>query len=124
MRFADNVKKSKDELLSTLASLKNLGNKIVSYGATSKSTTVFNYCGIDTSLIDYIVDTTEDKQGKLSPGMHIPVVPPEKFNETVDVAFLGAWNYLSEIVTKEKAWLNSGGKFVTHIPNVRFVCDV
>ena len=45
------------------------------YGATSKSTTVTNYCGITPDLVDFISDTTPIKQGKLSPGAHIPVRP-------------------------------------------------
>jgi hypothetical protein len=118
--FARKVQKSKNSLIDTLMELKSRGKKIVSYGATSKSTTVFNYCGIGPDLIDYIVDTTTDKQGKLSPGMHIPVVSPDSgFNETVDVAFLGAWNYEKEILAKEEKFIEDGGKFITHIPYVR-----
>ena len=121
-KFAKKVATSKGALVELLTNMKNEGRKVVSYGATSKSTTVFNYCGIGPDLIDYIVDTTEAKQGKLSPGMHIPVVPPQSgFNDTVDVAFLGAWNYEREILSKEESFLKSGGRFVTHIPYVRFM---
>jgi len=121
-KFAKEVASSKDALVELLTNMKNEGRKVVSYGATSKSTTVFNYCGIGPDLIDYIVDTTEAKQGKLSPGMHIPVVPPQTgFNDTVDVAFLGAWNYEREILSKEEDFLRGGGRFVTHIPYVRFM---
>lgn len=121
-KFAKEVVASKDALIGLLTDMKNEGRKVVSYGATSKSTTVFNYCGIGPDLIDYIVDTTEAKQGKLSPGMHIPVVPPQTgFNDTVDVAFLGAWNYEKEILSKEENFLKTGGRFVTHIPYVRFM---
>ena len=121
-KFAKEVVASKDALIGLLTDMKNEGRKVVSYGATSKSTTVFNYCGIGPDLIDYIVDTTEAKQGKLSPGMHIPVVPPQSgFDDTVDVAFLGAWNYEKEILSKEENFLKGGGRFVTHIPYVRFM---
>ena len=121
LRFSKKVRQSKNQLVQTLSELKRKGYKIVSYGATSKSTTVFNYCQIGTNLIDYIVDTTHDKQGKLSPGMHIPVVSPEEgFNATVDYAFLGAWNYEKEILNNEKEFLKNG-RFITHVPHVRFV---
>lgn len=122
LSFAKRVKKSKDQLLKTLKKFKNEGKKIVSYGATSKSTTVFNYCKIDQSLIDYIVDNTPDKQGKYSPGVKIPVVSDtEGFDETVDVAFLGAWNFKKEILEKEKKFIERGGKFVTHVPFVEVI---
>ena len=66
------------------------------------------------------MDTTPDKQGKLSPGVHIPVVSPEEgFDDSVDYAFLGAWNYLDEITKKESEFLRRGGQFITHVPEVR-----
>ena len=117
--FADRVNKSKNDLVSMLKSLKLEGKKIISYGATSKSTTVFNYCGIDSSLIDYITDTTKDKQYKYSPGTHIPIVSPEDgFDESVDVAYLGAWNFKDVIMNKETEFTQRGGKFITHVPQV------
>jgi len=120
--FAKRVKNSKTKLLELLREIKDGGNKIVSYGATSKSTSVFNYCKIGTGLIDYIVDTTPDKQGKLSPGVHIPVVSPEEgFDDSVDYAFLGAWNYLDEITKKESEFLRRGGQFITHVPEARIL---
>jgi len=121
IRFSEAVSQSKVQLVELLTELKRLNYKIISYGATSKSTTVFNYCEIGTDLIDYIVDTTEAKQGKLSPGVHIPVVSPEEgFNNSVDYAFLGAWNYEKEITQKEKGFLKSN-RFITHVPHVRFI---
>tara|TARA_R110002126_G_scaffold71913_1_gene179914 strand:+ start:1654 stop:2817 length:1164 start_codon:yes stop_codon:yes gene_type:complete len=114
--FAKNVLDSKYLLLRQLNQLKKLGKKIVSYGATSKSTTVFNYCKIGPDVIDYIVDTTPEKQEKLSPGMHIPIVSPEiGFDKSVDIAFLGAWNFSKEIRQKECEFLDRGGKFISHI---------
>ena len=118
--FAKRVEQSKIQLVNIIKELKRKGNKIISYGATSKSTTVFNYCQINNELIDYIVDTTPEKQNKFSPGMRIPVISPEEgMNGTVDYAFLGAWNFEKEISEKEKDFLEKN-KFITHIPYVRF----
>jgi len=117
--FAHNTYSSKEDLLILLNKFKNDGSKVISYGATSKSTTVFNYCDIDSNLIAYITDTTPEKQGKYSPGAHIPIISPEKgFNSTVDFAFLGAWNFADEIKHKEEDFT---GKFFTHVPVVGFV---
>tara|TARA_R100001594_G_C4052941_1_gene265339 strand:+ start:855 stop:2039 length:1185 start_codon:yes stop_codon:yes gene_type:complete len=117
--FSDRVKKSKDDLISTLKKLKEDGKKVIAYGAASKVTTVFNYCGIDESLVEYITDTTPSKIGKYQPGTHIPIMSPDDgFDETVDVAYLGAWNFKTEIMNKEIDYLSRGGKFITHIPQV------
>ena len=122
VRFAEKVKQSKSDLVRLLKSCKREGKKVISYGASSKSTTIFNYCNIGPDLISYITDTTPEKQGKLSPGMHIPVMSPEQgFNETVDYAYLGAWNFIQEIKNKESNFINGGGKFISHVPLVKFV---
>lgn len=106
--FGYQVEESKKELLEQLK-----GNKVVSIGATCKSSIVFNYCGIDSSMIECITDTTPDKQGLLSPGTHIPIVDRESINlDDYDCVFLGAWNFMDYIMDKEKEFK---GKFITHV---------
>jgi SAM-dependent methyltransferase len=118
-RFAEKVQQSKLDLRQLLIRCEELGKKVISYGATSKSTTIFNYCNIGPSLIQYITDTTPEKQDKYSPGVHIPIISPEQgFNNTIDFAFLGAWNFAQEIRSKEKDF---NGKFITHVPTVRLL---
>ena len=120
--FAKRVHKSKQKLIALLKNLKQKNKKIISYGATYKSTTVFNYCKIGTNFFHYVTDTTKNKQGKFTPGMHIPILPPEiGFNESVDIAFLGAWNFKKEIMKKEKEFRKRGGKFITHVPQVKII---
>jgi|TARA_Y100000310_G_scaffold26993_1_gene25687 methylation protein EvaC len=109
--FGKQVEQSKIELLKQLK-----GKRVVSIGATCKSSIVFNYCGIDSSMIECITDTTPDKQGLLSPGTHIPIVDRESINlNDYDCVFLGAWNFMDYIIDKEKEFK---GKFITHIKNV------
>jgi len=121
-KFAKKVKKSKKKLVSLLKKLKSKNKKIISYGATYKSTTVFNYCKIDTNYFHYVTDTTNNKQGKFTPGTHIPIVSPDiGFNDSVDYAFLGAWNFKKEILNKEKKFIKRGGRFITHVPEVKIL---
>jgi len=117
--FADRVANSKKKLMSLFEDLKSDGKKIMSIGATAKSTTVFNYCGIDNNIIDVITDTTIDKQNTFSPGAHIPVVSPDKVDMTdYDYAYLGAWNFKDVIINKQRDFVENGGKFITHVPDV------
>ena len=117
--FAERVFNSKKKLVKLFEDLKSDGKKIMSIGATAKSTTVFNYCGIDNSIIDVITDTTIDKQNTYSPGAHIPVVSPDKVNMIdYDYAYLGAWNFKDVIINKQREFVESGGKFITHVPQV------
>jgi methylation protein EvaC len=104
----------------TLANLKKQGKRVVGYGATSKSTTVLNYCGITPDLVEFISDTTPTKQGKYSPGMHIPVKPYDDFcSRYPDVALLFAWNHGEEIMGKEKNFSDAGGQWLVYVPEVR-----
>ena len=120
--FSHRVKQSKKKLINLLKKLKNKNKKIISYGATYKSTTVFNYCKIGLDYFHYVTDTTKNKQGKFTPGMHIPILPPEiGFNESVDIAFLGAWNFKKEIFNKEKKFIKKGGKFIVHVPSPKII---
>ena len=120
-KFANKVEQSKKDLIDILTRCKSLGKKVISYGATSKSTTVFNYCGITADLIEYVIDTTPEKIGKLTPGSHIPIKESNGIDNDVDVAYLGAWNFAIEIMNKEKDYITRGGKFITHVPIVKFI---
>jgi len=116
IKFKENCETSKKRLVNLLEKNKKLGKKIVGYGATSKSTTLLNYCKIGPDLIAYISDTTPIKQNKYSPGMHIPIKSYENFSRQYpDIAVLFAWNHKSEIESKEKKFLEKGGKFISHI---------
>ena len=117
--FAERVKESKEVLYRKLSNLKHNGKEIMCIGATAKSTTVFNYCGIGSDLIDVITDTTKDKQGMYSPGVHIPVVSRDSINlNDYDYAYLGAWNFKDVIANKEREFVENGGQFITHVPQV------
>ncbi len=119
LKFSKRVNLSKKNLFTLMKKLKKNNKRIISYGATYKSTTVFNYCNLNSKLIDYVTDTTLNKQGKYTPGTHIRIISPEiGMNNTVDYAFLGAWNFKKEIFKKEKNFLKRGGKFITHVPKV------
>tara|TARA_B100000963_G_scaffold359346_1_gene386448 strand:+ start:827 stop:2020 length:1194 start_codon:yes stop_codon:yes gene_type:complete len=119
LKFSKRVNLSKKNLIYLINRLKKKNKKIISYGATYKSTTVFNYCNFNSKMIDYVTDTTFNKQGKYTPGTHIKIISPKNgMNGTVDYAFLGAWNFKKEIFRKEKTFLERGGKFITHVPRV------
>ena len=117
-----NIERSRDELMSMLRGLKQQGRRVVGYGATSKSTTVTNYCGITPDLVEFISDTTPIKQGKFSPGTHIPVRSYDEFVKNYpDYALLFAWNHGAEIREKETPFTDAGGKWIMYVPKVEIV---
>lgn len=120
--FGKLVIETKAKLMKILLKLKARGKRITGYGAAAKGNTLLNYCRIGPEILDYISDTTPYKQGKLTPGMHIPVVSPDIFHENPpDYALMLPWNYEREILEKEKVYIAEGGKFIIPIPEPRIV---
>lgn len=87
------------------------------YGAPAKGNTLLNFCKIGTDILEYVIDTTPLKQGRYTPGMHLPVYSESRFHaDQPDYALLLAWNYAGEILKKEAAYRERGGKFILPIP--------
>ena len=119
-RFAGAVREIRDDLLTVLREIRALGRTVVGYGATAKSATTTNFCGLGPELVPFVCDSTPGKQGKLMPGSHIPVRPPSAFADPYpDYALLFAWNHAEEIMAKERAFRESGGKWILYVPDVR-----
>ena len=115
LKFKSDCEKSKKNLRDKINNIKDKNKKICGYAATSKSTTILNYCDIGTDSIDYICDTTKEKIGKYSPGKHIPIKAMDYFyNNIPDVAFLFAWNHKKEIFKKEKKF-SENGEWIAHV---------
>ncbi|MBT6112583.1 MAG: class I SAM-dependent methyltransferase [Candidatus Marinimicrobia bacterium] len=118
--FKNNCEKYRTDLLALLSDIKSQGKTIAGYAATSKSTTIINYCGITTNHLDCIYDTTPIKQGKFSPGAHIPIKPHSEFkNNYPDYALLFGYNHEKEIMAKEQEFMDQGGKWITYVPEVK-----
>ena len=116
-KFGKKVQKSKKKLTKMIKDLKKKKYKIIGYGATAKSCTVLNYCNIGKKEIDFFYDTTTYKIGKFLPGSKIKVKKYRKLDsKNIDFAYLGAWNFKDEIFKKERKFLRSGGRFITHTP--------
>ena len=115
LNFKKNCETSKKRLIKKINAIKESGKNIAGYAATSKSTTILNYCNISNDQIDFICDTTPEKIGKYTPGTHIPVVSMSHFEKnTPDSIFLFAWNHKKEIFKKEKNKIKKN-KWFAHI---------
>ena len=118
-KFRSRAEKIRKTLVAQITTLNSNGQLVVGYGATAKSSTVLNYCELGSNNIAWIQDSTREKQGKLTPGTHIPIVSPEVFQEnSPDFAVLFAWNHQIEIEEKEQKWRANGGKWITYVPRV------
>jgi hypothetical protein len=117
--FEERVKATKRKLLGFLIDAKEHGKKIVGYGAPGKGNTLLNYCGMRTDFLDFTVDANPYKQGKYTPGTHIPILEPEAIRQArPDYVLILPWN-LKEEISRQAAYVRDwGGKFVVPIPEV------
>ena len=97
--FAEQVRETKRALLEFLIGAKRAGKRIVGYGAPGKGNTLLNYCGIGTDFLDFTVDRNPHKQGKYTPGTHIPILhPDELIKARPDYVLILPWNLKDEIL--------------------------
>jgi methylation protein EvaC len=119
LKFSNQCNLKKNHLRGLIIDLKSKKLQIAGYGATSKSTTVLNYCNITNEDIDYICDSTPEKIGCYAPGSNIPIISIQEMHlRNPDYMILFAWNHELEIVEKEKNIIGNSFSWIKYIPRV------
>jgi len=84
--------------------------------------TVVGFLGLDRATIPYIADRSPLKQGRFTPGAHIPIVDPKRILEDwPDYLLLLAWNFADEIMGQQPEFRRRGGRFIVPLPEVHVV---
>lgn len=109
------VEYTRDRVRELLWEFAAQGKEVWGYGASAKSSTLLNYCGLDTTYLKAVEDTTPYKIGCYTPGTHIPVVAPSE--QKPDAYLLLVWNYLEGVIRREREFMDGGGHFIVPIPH-------
>lgn len=111
----------KIDLLEELVRLKKEGKVVAAYGAAAKGNTLLNYAGIDSDLIQYVVDLNPNKQGMYLPGSRIPVVGVDHLYQTKpDALLVLPWNISTEIKTQLSDMVEAGMKLLRALPKLEY----
>ena len=117
--MATRIRQIKTDLLDLIREVRAAGGAVVGYGAPAKGSTLLSFFGIGPADIEYIADRNVLKQGRLTPGSHIPIVAPERiFSDRPDVVLVLAWNFADEISEQLSAYVEGGGRLIVPIPRV------
>jgi 2-polyprenyl-3-methyl-5-hydroxy-6-metoxy-1,4-benzoquinol methylase len=115
--FAEKVEQSKRNTLALLEQLAGANKRLVAYGASNTTTTLFYHYGLG-KFFDSIVDDNPIKIGLFSPGLHIPVLAPSSLYTTEpDYIFIAAWRFADGIMQRHPAF---AGKWIIPLPESRF----
>ncbi len=118
-KFAVKCEKNKNIFFNKLLKIKEKKYNIYGFGATSKSTTILNYCNINKNHIEMIFDNSKTKINKFTPITNIPVVNSKLFyKKKIKYCVLFAWNHYVEIFSKIKGAKKI--KWLTHINKTHF----
>ena len=98
--FMDRTITFKTDLMKEQSRIKAEGGVIIGIGAATKGNTLLNYCGIDSTLLEFVTDASPLKVGKYTPGSHIPIKHDDDIDKNVIThGLILPWNigkFLSE----------------------------
>ncbi|MEA5581261.1 class I SAM-dependent methyltransferase [Nodularia harveyana UHCC-0300] len=121
LNFSQRVEENKEELISLLKQISDKGKSVFGLGAPLKGSTLINYYGIESDLVECVTEINQYKIGRYIPGTHIPIVHEDTIDEQPDYYLLLSWNFVDFFVEKFAEYLNSGGKFIIPHPTVTVI---
>ena len=117
--FARQVVRHRDLLRNLVLDFKAKGLHLAGYGASARSSTLLNYCGLTRDHLDAIADRAELKHGKFAPGTGIPILPPrDVLARNPDVLLLLAWNFREEILRQLREEFHWRGQIILPLPEI------
>jgi len=122
VRFASDIAQRKQVLMSLLDRLRRAGRSVAGYGASGRANTIIQYCNITHDHLGYMIDDAPAKHGFYTPGSHFLIRPNTVLKEDPpDYLLVFAWSFFNEIADKCRSYLDSGGRMIVPLPDVRLI---
>lgn len=109
------------ELINLLVDIRKSGKRVAGVGAPMKASTLLNFYGVTSDLVEYLGEVNHLKIGTVVPGVRIPVVHEDRmFEEEPEYALMLSWNMADFLIPKFRA-RGYKGKFILPVPRVEII---
>ena len=119
--FTNKIIMLKKQLKAFVVKAKSEGKSLAGFGASITGTTLIYHFEIG-EYLDYLVDDNLAKQGRFSPGLHLPVLPTSALGERKpDYVIILAWRFAEPFINKNQLYLQNDGSFVIPVPEFEVI---
>lgn len=117
--FTNELNNLKSAFLQILNIEKTNGKKIACYGAPAKATLFCKFFGLNSEIIDFIVDDSPLKQGLYLPDLHLPIVDKSYIiDKKIDFTIVTAWNFAESIIKNNPEYKN---QWIIPMPIIKII---
>lgn len=121
-QFYQRIMASKIKVRQFIHTETSYGKKVWAFGASTKGNTLLQFYGLDERHISGASDRSPEKHGRYMVGTGIKIYSEEDARAANPDYFLVLpYAFIKEFVSREKDWLESGGKFIVPLPSFRIV---
>ncbi len=112
----------RDRLVGFLEDEVARGRTIIGYGASTKGNTTLQFCGITKRLVSAVADRNPAKWGRRLPATGIPIISEDEARRRMPDYFLAfPWHFRESFLSRERAYLESGGHLIFAMPEFEVV---
>lgn len=120
--FFEKINNLKHKTIEFLIKAKSENKKVFGYGASTKGNTLLQYFGIDSSLVECLVERSHYKFGLKAIGSNIPIISEDEMRlNPPDYMLVLPWHFIDEFIKRESTYLDNGGKFIVPCPEFKII---
>ena len=120
--FKKRVYSHRGDLLSLIRAIKQKGELILGYGASTKGNVILQFCGLTQRELNCMAEVNPEKYGRLTPGTWIPIISEEEAHSmNPDYFLVMPWHFKQNLLQRESNFLQGGGKLIFPLPEIEVV---